>query len=226
MGAAGATNTQGKGGPLECSTGSVPLDKGNQYLLAIEAASSGTPDAVWPEAQTSRYVELVRALCSSYGLDVWRDVHSHFSYCAPSCPSRKIDPAGPSPFGAVNSAGTWNVDTFRATVSSGSPPEPTPIPPTPVPPEPTPTPPATGGEEWLLMPNLAKGATGADVERMQHLLAAAGYMDPANTSNYDGVWGNGTDGAKARFDADHGLGGSDTSCGPKSWESLLTGRVW
>jgi hypothetical protein len=61
---------------------------------------------------------------------------------------------------------------------------------------------------------------------MQHLLAAAGYMNPANTANYDGVWGSGTDGAKAKFDDAHGLGGSDTSCGPKSWESLMTGKKW
>ena len=76
------------------------------------------------------------------------------------------------------------------------------------------------------IPNIEKGSNGMDVKRMQHLLAAHGYMDPGNVSNYDGAWGNGTDGAKGRFDSDHGLGTSDTSCGPKSWESLLTGRVW
>lgn len=77
------------------------------------------------------------------------------------------------------------------------------------------------------IPNLAKGATGDDVKRMQHLLTAAGYMNNANVSNYDGVWGNGTDGAKQRFDKDYGLGGgSDTSCGPKSWQSLLNGTRW
>jgi hypothetical protein len=41
---------------------------------------------------------------------------------------------------------------------------------------------------------------------MQHLLAANGcYVNEANTSNYDGVWGNGTDNAKKTFDNDHGL---------------------
>jgi peptidoglycan hydrolase-like protein with peptidoglycan-binding domain len=76
------------------------------------------------------------------------------------------------------------------------------------------------------IPNLKKGDSGADVKRMQHLLAANGYMNPANMSNYDGQWGNGTDNAKANFDRDHGLGGSDTSCGSKSWESLLGGTIW
>ena len=77
------------------------------------------------------------------------------------------------------------------------------------------------------LPTIKKGQSGVYVERMQHLLAAAGFMDPANTSNYDGVWGNGTAGAKAKFDNAHGLTPSPpTDCGPKSWESLMTGRKW
>lgn len=77
------------------------------------------------------------------------------------------------------------------------------------------------------LPTIKKGAKGEYVERMQHLLAAAGYMNPANTANYDGVWGSGTDGAKARFDNDHGLTPSPpTDCGDKSWESLMTGKKW
>lgn len=77
-----------------------------------------------------------------------------------------------------------------------------------------------------IMPTIRKGATGPYVERMQHLLAAAGFMDPANTSNYDGVWGNGTDGAKSRFNTAFGLPATPTDCEAKSWESLLTGRKW
>ena len=73
---------------------------------------------------------------------------------------------------------------------------------------------------------LAKGDSGPYVERMQHLLAAGGFMDPANVKNYDGVWGDGTDKAKRNFDNAHGLAGSTTDCGPKSWESLMTDRVW
>ena len=77
------------------------------------------------------------------------------------------------------------------------------------------------------IPTIKKSATGPDVKRMQHLLASAGYMDQANVKNYDGQWGNGTDGAKQRFDADYHTGTpSDSSCGPMSWESLLNGWVW
>lgn len=77
------------------------------------------------------------------------------------------------------------------------------------------------------LPTIKKGSTGVYVERMQHLLAAAGYLNEANTANYDGVWGSGTDSAKAKFDNDYGLGPSPpTDCGNKSWESLMTGRKW
>lgn len=76
------------------------------------------------------------------------------------------------------------------------------------------------------IPNLKNGDRGDDVKRMQHLLSAAGFMNPANMSNFDAVWGSGTDGAKSRFDSAYGLGGSDTSCGQKSWTSLLNGQSW
>ena len=222
VGAAGATNTQGKGGPWTLSTGTIPKDQGNAYGIALEAANVGTGAEAWPAAQTDAYVIACRALCAAYDLDPSRDVLAHWEWCEPSCPGRKIDPAGPSPWAAGGAR--WDMDGFRAAVVAGG----TPVPPTPtpVPPEPVPVPPEPGGDFMADLPTIAKGSTGDYVERMQHLLAAAGYMDPANVSNYDGVWGNGTDGAKSRFDADHGLGGSDTSCGPKSWESLITGRVW
>ena len=77
------------------------------------------------------------------------------------------------------------------------------------------------------LPTIRKGDAGDYVKRMQHLLAASGYMNEANTANYDGVWGNGTDKAKVNFDNAHGLTPSPpTDCGDKSWESLMTGRVW
>jgi LysM repeat protein len=89
------------------------------------------------------------------------------------------------------------------------------------------TPPPTGGKDMAaIMPTIVKGNSGPYVERMQHLLAAAGFMDPGNVSNYDGVWGSGTESAKARFDDAHGIGAGNTDCGPKSWESLLTGKKW
>ena len=77
------------------------------------------------------------------------------------------------------------------------------------------------------IPDIAKGASGPDVKRMQHLLASQGFMNEANTSNYDGQWGNGTDSAKVKFDNARGLTPSPpTDCGAKSWESLISGRSW
>jgi hypothetical protein len=70
---------------------------------------------------------------------------------------------------------------------------------------------------------ITKGMSGADVKRMQHLLAANGYMNEANTSNYDGKWGSGTEQAKVNYDRAAGLVPSPPSdCGPKSWTYLLT----
>jgi hypothetical protein len=113
VGAAGATNTSGKGGPLVTSRGTIPLDAGNRYLLAIEAANSGdgTP---WPDVQVDAYVRGVAALNAAYfggTLDRIGDVHAHFEYT-----SRKVDPAGQSWY-AVG-ANKWNMTQFRNDVRS------------------------------------------------------------------------------------------------------------
>ena len=80
------------------------------------------------------------------------------------------------------------------------------------------------------LPKIKKGDSGPYVKRMQHLLACAGFMSETNAANFDSVWGNGTDSAKLAFDKAHGLysssSPSDTSCGDKSWESLMTGKHW
>jgi len=117
IGAAGATNTQGKGGPWSLSKGTIALDKGNAYGIAVEAANNGVGEA-WPKAQTDVYPRLVAALCDAYGLDVDRDVLAHFEWCQPSCPGRKVDPVGPSPW--ASGAQSWNMDAFR-TAAAGSP---------------------------------------------------------------------------------------------------------
>lgn len=123
IGAAGATNCVGKGGPWDLSRGTVPLNQGNQNTISIEAANTGVGEP-WPQVQQDQYVALVRALCSGYGFAP-SDVISHYEWCLPSCPGRKIDPAGPSRWGSINSAGTWNMDLFRAELGSA------PTPPTP-----------------------------------------------------------------------------------------------
>ena len=124
IGAAGATNTQGKGGPWKLSRGTIPLDKGNAYGIAVEAANNGTGEQ-WPQAQTDAYTALCKALCDAYGLDPGRDVLAHFEWVEPSCPGRKVDPVGPSPY--AHGADSWDMDRFRDDVTACD----TPTPPTP-----------------------------------------------------------------------------------------------
>ncbi len=125
IGAAGATNTMGKGGPLTCSAGTVPVDRGNQTLIAIEAANNGVGEP-WPTVQVDAYIALVGGLCAWYGFDPHRDVYSHWEYCNPTCPGRKIDPAGPTPsapaIGGTSGAATWSTPGFRDAVAAWRPP--------------------------------------------------------------------------------------------------------
>jgi hypothetical protein len=120
VGAAGATNTQGKGGPWTLSNGTIPLDKGNAYGIAIEAANRGTGE-MWPTVQQDAYTALCSALCEAYGLDPARDCLSHAEWCQPSCAGRKTDPAGPSRWA---SSGTWDMDGFRRDTANGQQEEP------------------------------------------------------------------------------------------------------
>ena len=72
------------------------------------------------------------------------------------------------------------------------------------------------------VPELKKGSSGTDVVRMQRMLSANGYMDPANQSNFDGQFGSGTEGAVKKFQSAKGLG-ADGICGQKTWTKLLNG---
>ena len=69
---------------------------------------------------------------------------------------------------------------------------------------------------------LRKGSTGGDVTRMQRMLAATGFMDPANQANFDGQFGSGTEGALKRFQSARGLT-ADGVCGQQTWTKLLNG---
>ena len=145
IGAAGATNTMGKGGPITCSRGTVPQDRGNQTLIAIEAANNGVGEP-WPKVQVDAYIALVGALCWWYDLDPQRDIVSHWEYCKPSCPNRKIDPAGPTPsspsIGGTTGAATWSTAGFRDAVDAWPPPDT---------PTPTPTPPTLEDDDMLFI---------------------------------------------------------------------------
>jgi hypothetical protein len=144
VGAAGATNTMGRGGPLTVSKGVIPKDRGNQTMIAIEAGSNGVGEP-WPKVQVEAYIALVGALCAWYGLDPTRDIFGHFDYCVPSCPGRKIDPAGPTVshprIGGLTGAQTWSLNGFRDAVKAWTPtPEP----------EPAPEPPALEEDDQML----------------------------------------------------------------------------
>ena len=124
VGAAGQTNCQGLGGPRLTSRGPIPLDQGNRYAIAIEAANTGTGE-VWPQAQQDTYVQLCAALVKAYGLQP-SDVFAHHEWT-----TRKIDPWGPSRY-----AGTakWDMDLFREDIAMAlapPPPRPEVQPPTP-----------------------------------------------------------------------------------------------
>jgi hypothetical protein len=128
--AAGAANTQGKGGPTAFSRGTCPLDQGNTKLWGIEAANGGTGEA-WPQVQVDAYFKINNALAELFGNQI-TDLISHQGYA----PDRKIDPAtasavqGPWRPGSVTSSGTWSVDDIRAEAvrrsTSVPPPQPTP----------------------------------------------------------------------------------------------------
>lgn len=117
VGAAGATNCAGKGGPVTGSRGTVPRDDGNRWTLSIEAGNNGIGEA-WPRAQIDAYVRMVAVLCDKLGLDPWRDIWSHRGYCLPSCRGRKTDPFGPVVGVPTLGPRSWDDTAFRALVAA------------------------------------------------------------------------------------------------------------
>ena len=204
--AAGATNTNGSG---KDPCGATTDNNMNRDAIGVEAGNDGRGEP-WPEPQQDCYVKLCRELGNAYGIPVGR-IHSHFEYA----PTRKVDCAGQSRY--ATGANKWNMNQFRGDVAAATTPPPTEPPPT--------QPPPTQPTDWWTplmqsMPTLRKGNSGAFVKRMQHLLAAAGAMDPANTGNYDGVFGSGTESALKKFQGWAG-GVQDGVCGPWSWGALM-----
>ena len=114
VGAAGATNTSGKGGPLTTSRGVIGLDSANRYVISIEAANNGVGET-WPLEQQQAYLKAVNALCRAYGLTTdYGDVHAHWEWT-----DRKIDPAGNSIY--ANGGDKWDMDQFRRDVAAAQP---------------------------------------------------------------------------------------------------------
>ena len=108
--AAGATNTNGKGGPWSWSRGTVPKDSMNTYAVGVEIANAGTGET-FPAAQIDAAFTVSVTLAAALGLDPG-DVATHQTYA----PDRKIDPAtaaavvGSWQPRAVTSSGSWAVD--------------------------------------------------------------------------------------------------------------------
>lgn len=116
--AAGACNTQGKGGPML----GVPQDQGNQRLIGIEQGNNGVGET-YTTAQQNAIEWLIERLLATYGKRFgWGagNVISHHEWA----PTRKCDPGGPSRWtGGVPGCGAaflWDMDRFRGSVSTGS----------------------------------------------------------------------------------------------------------
>jgi hypothetical protein len=112
--AGGATNTNGKGGPVTVSRGTVPVDSMNSFALGCEIANSGVGET-YPQAQIDAAFGMSLAVCAAYGLATV-DALGHVDWS----PGRKIDPAtatavaGPWQPRSINSSGSWNVDDLHA----------------------------------------------------------------------------------------------------------------
>jgi hypothetical protein len=135
--AAGATNTNGKGGPHAVSRGTVPLDKMNTYAVGIEAANDGVGEW-WPAVQVDAFFALSLTLTERLGL-MPTDVCHHSVWA----PTRKVDPARADAVEgdwwprATNASGSWSLpDTIDELAARAGQPPPHPLPPLP----PTPTP--------------------------------------------------------------------------------------
>jgi len=130
FGAAGASNHAGRGGPVNTSRGTVPLNQGNLYLIGIEASNNGVGE-VWPKVMMESYLILVTVLCKTFSLDPFTDIYGHWTWVEPSCPGRKIDPRGPTPsypkIGGTSGTNKWNMQEVRKEVNARlvtSPPKP------------------------------------------------------------------------------------------------------
>ena len=127
--AAGATNTNGKGGPHLLPGGrTIPLDGANSRVFGMELSSDGV-GMTYPAAQMTAAFA-VSLTVAGYGIRP-DDVVTHQVWA----PTRKIDPAtatavqgGWSPR-SVTSSGTWSLPDLRAELNArAGAPAPTPDP--------------------------------------------------------------------------------------------------
>jgi hypothetical protein len=110
--AAGPTNTNGKGGPLEFSRGTVPVDSMNTFAVSNEISNNGV-GMPYPQVQIDACFAVSNAVTAAYGLEP-DDVANHRDWT-----TRKIDVAtatavlGPWMPASTNSSGTWSLYDLR-----------------------------------------------------------------------------------------------------------------
>lgn len=119
LGAAGAANHAGVGGPYQTSKGYIGADQANRYMIGIEAANNGVGEK-WSTAQVNAYDRLLEVICDVYGLNPQQDIILHNTWA----PNRKIDPAGPTPsrpaWGGTSGARTWSLPAVRNDIGAAS----------------------------------------------------------------------------------------------------------
>lgn len=120
--AAGASNTNGAGGPFRSSVGLVPKDEGNHYLMAIEVSIDGQGET-WPKKLTDAAIAGIAAIAKAYHFKA-SDVLAHGEWA----PTRKVDPAGPTEDKTLGvstgAASLWNMAPFRARIAAAMNPTP------------------------------------------------------------------------------------------------------
>jgi hypothetical protein len=104
--AAGPTNTNGKGGPLTFSRGTVPADSMNTHAVGIEISNNGV-GMPYPAAQIDACFAASNAICAAYGLEP-DDIAEHVDWA----PGRKIDPAT-----ATAVQGAWRPEPVNTSLS-------------------------------------------------------------------------------------------------------------
>ena len=114
--AAGATNTNGKGGPWTLPNGrTIAQDTMNTRAIGIEMSNNGVGMA-YPQVMVDAMFSLIGVLAGAYlGGDV-SSLCQHVNWA----PGRKIDPAtgaavqGPWRPSTTNSSGSWRLDDVQA----------------------------------------------------------------------------------------------------------------
>jgi hypothetical protein len=113
--AAGATNTNGKGGPYLLPDGRViPADSANSRVIGMELSNNGVGQT-YPAPMMAAAFAVSTACAAAYGFQA-DNVVTHQVWA----PDRKIDPAtadaveGSWSPPAVTSSGTWSLDALRA----------------------------------------------------------------------------------------------------------------